>query len=674
MTSSSLDHPTRGDAGGTGGDGGTRPPGRHTARNERAERAERHERSGRPGRSGRSGRHDKAEKHEKHEKDERPERFERYDTYLDSLFTYCLSVLCDHDAAATVLGDVLALAERHQGRCPADESGRRAWLYALARWACLRALGEQRRGRRGAHTGRLATPSPALDQAPALGPAPAPALAFEQPTGPTGPTGPTRPTGPTGTTEAARRRAELAALAWPEAAGTTPEQREALELAVRHGLGHREIAAVLSLDAVRTRELLSSAACEVERTRAALAVVETGGCPTVERLTGDPRVLLSATLRTELVRHVDDCPRCRRAAERAGARGPWPGALTSAALTSPEASGDASAAAGRALPVVSAPRAAAYGAARVPRPRSGAPRFAATGFPMDPKDLAARRARARTRVLTTTLVAAVVAAPVLALWTSYRGVPGAGEGADGTRISAREAADGPGIGSDGLPTARYENTGSARATPAPHYTQGSRSPDVSVEVISPGAPATGPVASGATVSARIAATARGSGTTTLLTLTNRGGRPGTWALWSDAPWLYVSRASGSLGPGESVTVHISVDRHRQPGGSWSARVGVQPAGAVVRIDGYGTRPAPETTRPAPPHPTGGPTTPPPTSAPPTGPPPTDEPTRPPATQPPTDPATTEPTPPPTPTGPPPTAEPPDTDPDPGQAAAARRRR
>ncbi|MFG2114255.1 hypothetical protein ACGFRB_16745 [Streptomyces sp. NPDC048718] len=625
-----------------------------------------------------------------HEKDERPER---YDTYLDGLFTYCLSVLCDHDAAATVLGDVLALAERHQGRCPADESGRRAWLYALARWACLRALGEQRRGRRGAHTGRVATLPPALDPVPGPGPGPAPAPAPAVPPG-AGPTGPTGPTGTvgvtetTGTAEAARRRAELAALAWPEAAGTTPEQREALELAVRHGLGHREIAAVLSLDVVRTRELLSSAACEVERTRAALAVVETGGCPTVERLTGDPRVLLSATLRTELVRHVDDCPRCRRAAERAGARGPWPGALTSAALTSPEAAEAAETAAasegaalsggtpaaGRALPVVPAPRAAAYGAARAPRPRSGAPRFAATGFPMDPKDLAARRARARTRVLTTTLVAAVVAAPVLALWTSYRGVPGAGEGADGTRISAREAADGPGIGNDGLPTARYENTGSARATPAPHYTQGSRSPDVSVEVISPGTPAAGPVAPGATTPARIAATARGSGTTTLLTLTNRGGRPGTWALWSDAPWLYVSRASGSLGPGESVTVRISVDRHRQPGGSWSARVGVQPAGAVVRIDGYGTRPAPETTRPAPPRPTGGPTTPPPTSAPPTGPPPTDEPTRPPATQPPTDPATTEPGPPPTPTGPPPTAEPPDTDPDPGQAAAARRRR
>ncbi|MGW1142538.1 hypothetical protein ACWD6S_34750, partial [Streptomyces zhihengii] len=73
----------------------------------------------------------------------------RYEPYLDGLFTYCLSVLCDHDAATAVLGDVLAVAERRRTRCPAEEPARKAWLYALARWACLRRLAEQRRrGRR----------------------------------------------------------------------------------------------------------------------------------------------------------------------------------------------------------------------------------------------------------------------------------------------------------------------------------------------------------------------------------------------------------------------------------------------------------------------------------------------------------------------------------------------
>lgn len=78
---------------------------------------------------------------------EQPPPF-RYEPYLDGLFTYCLSVLCDHDTATDVLGDVLAVADRHPGRCP-DEGDRRAWLYALARWACLRRLAERRRTRHG---------------------------------------------------------------------------------------------------------------------------------------------------------------------------------------------------------------------------------------------------------------------------------------------------------------------------------------------------------------------------------------------------------------------------------------------------------------------------------------------------------------------------------------------
>ncbi|MEU8758441.1 hypothetical protein [Streptomyces sp. NPDC048659] len=528
----------------------------------------------------------------------------RYEEYLDGLFTYCLSVLCDHDTATAVLGDVLAIAERHHGRCPSDEGGRRAWLYALARWACLRSLGEQRGRRQGAHTGR----PPVAAAAP---PRVSPELAE-------------------------RRRLELAALAWPEAAGTTPEQREALELAVRHGLGHPELAAVLTLDPVAARELLSSAACEVERTRAALAVVETGDCPTVAGLTGDHQVLLSAALRAELVRHVDDCPRCRRAAERAGAGGPWPGAAAGRAGR-----------AGR-LPLVEAPRAAAYVAMlHVPRARAGAPRFGPTGFPLDPKDHAARRDRMRARAVTTTVVAAVVAAPVLALWGSYRGTPDAAEGQDGARISAREADEpgGPRGAGAGRPYERYENAGNARTTPDPRFTRGSRSPDVSVEVISPGAPAA-PTLPGQPAPARLTVAARGSGATTLLTLTNEGGSPAVWSLWSDAPWLYVSQASGTLRPGESLTVRITVDRAREPAGAWSARVGVDPSGAVLRIDGYGAVP-PSPAGPGTPttRPTTEPTTQP--TAGPTTQPPTTEPTTEPTTQPPTTGPTTEPTPEPT---------------------------
>ncbi|MFE0582633.1 MULTISPECIES: sigma-70 family RNA polymerase sigma factor [unclassified Streptomyces] len=511
--------------------------------------------------------------------EERPRPF-RYEPYLDGLFTYCLSVLCDHDTATDVLADVLAVAERYPGRCP-DEGDRRAWLYALARWGCLRRLAEQRRVRQGAHSAKRAPEHAGRDHAPGGaafdGPAAEPRRQLDV---------------------SAYRRTELARLAWPEAAGTTPAQREALELAVRHRLAVPELAAVLGTPPAAARELLTGAACEVERTRAALAVVETGGCPGVVQLTGGDAdgnsgdVLLSSTLRTELVRHVDDCPRCRRVAERVGAAAPWPG------------SGGVDTAA---LPLVPAPRTAVHAAMhRSGRGRGPAPRFDRTGFPMDPRDRAARRDRMRARAVTTTVVATVVAAPVLALWASYRGEPGTGEpaGSGSPRISASET-ELPTSRIDGRPLTAYENAGNAAVTTGgPDFADNSDSSDVSVEVISTGPPAT-PDQAGAPGRLSVAASSRGA--LTLLTLTASGGAPVNWRLWSDAPWLRASRTAGTLAPGESVTLHIAVDPEAQPVGAWTARVGVDPTGAVISVRGRGRPPStpvpqPEPTQPASPPP------------------------------------------------------------------------
>ncbi|MFI6085307.1 hypothetical protein ACIBBB_30810 [Streptomyces sp. NPDC051217] len=548
----------------------------------------------------------------------------RYEPYLDGLFTYCLSVLCDHDAATEVLGQVLAISERHYGRCPDGEGERRAWLYALARWACLRRLGEQRASRPGAHTGRR-EPDPAEGAShDALPPE-----------------------------VAARRRRELAVLAWPEAAGTTPEQREALELAVRHGLGARDVAAVLSMERLPARELLNSAACEVERTRAALAVVQMGNCPAVAQLTGDDQVLLSAVLRRELVRHVDDCPRCRRAAERAEAAGPWPGSAASTRAAGPSSSGVPSwAAAPAVLPLVEAPRPAAYNAmTNTPRARATTPRFGRNGFPMDPKDRAARRDRLRARAVTTTVVATVVAAPVLALWAAYRGAPPTGEGHGGTSVSAGDAERRGAQGADPYDT--YENAGNAQNRPGGPFADGSQDPDVSVEVISDGTGGT-PGAAGAG-SGRLAVTAESSGDRTRITLTATGGEPVSWSAWTGASWLRLSRTSGTLAPGRSVTVHVHVDHSREPSGAWRARIGLSPSGSAVAISGYGSRP-PSSWHPGPGPGPGRPTHPtrPPSSPPPgTGDPGTGDPTDPPTD--PTDPppGTGDPTDPPDPTGPPP---------------------
>ncbi|MEU9093637.1 hypothetical protein [Streptomyces sp. NPDC048428] len=534
----------------------------------------------------------------------------RYEPHLDGLFTYCLSVLCDHDSATEALGGVLALAERQGGRCPADEEERRAWLYALARWMCLRRLGEQKQGRQ-AHRrpdGSRARRQSARAQDDHRGPV-APAARAGRRTSASAHTSkaagapPLTPSAPRSVTSASlasaspamsaespaaaeAHRRELAQLAWPEAAGTTPEQREALELAVRHRLTPRAVAAVLGLEPATARELLAAAACEVERTRAALAVVEKGNCPAVGRLTGDHRVLLSATLRRELVRHVDDCPSCRRAAERAGAQGPWPGAAVTPVAV---------------LAVVEAPRPSAYvamlHAQKHQKNRSATPRFDRTGFPMDPKDHAARRDRLRSRVMTTTVVATVVAAPVIALWSAYRGAPLTGEGREGSAVTATETGDGH--GSDD-PYGHYENAGNARPEPGAGFTDGDRLPDVSAEVISVGADPDRD--GGGDGAGRLTVEARSSGGTTTITLTASKAGPVAWSAGTGQSWLRLSSSSGTLAAGESITVRVLVDHAREPAGYWTARIAVAPSGAVVAMHGYGGR-APSAS-PRPPVPSG----------------------------------------------------------------------
>ncbi|MFF7022024.1 sigma-70 family RNA polymerase sigma factor [Streptomyces klenkii] len=474
----------------------------------------------------------------------------KYDPHLDGLFTYCLSVLCEHDAATAALGEVLALAEKRADRAPAGEESRRPWLYALARWACLRRL--------------VAPDAPG----PAAGDAPAP--------------------------PDPRRRAELALLAWPEAAGTTAEQREALELAVRHGLTASEVAAVLGVEGDAARALLSSAACEVERTRTALAVVEAGRCPVVARFAGDTQVLLGAALRRELVRHVDDCADCRRTAERATAGEPWPGTAASSAP----------------LPVLEAPRADAYAAMLSAAGTGGrqrgahapaVPRFDRRGYPVDPKDRTARRGRLRSRAVTTAVVVTVVAAPVLALWAAWHGAPETGESRpDAAAVSAKETGAarerpyrGPGpaprpVGSSGSAPGRLVTEVSVAVIgpdgrPVPPPQAGSAAPP------SPAGGDAGPPAPGAPAPApgRLTVSAQPSGTATIVTLTASGGQAVVWSMTADAPWLRLSKPGGVLQPGQTTTVVVGIDAEREPVGPWRARVVIAPGGTTVTIEGRG---------------------------------------------------------------------------------------
>ncbi|WP_344321068.1 BACON domain-containing protein [Streptomyces macrosporus] len=480
-----------------------------------------------------------------------PVCFDPYLDHLDGLFTYCLSVMCEHEAAITVLGEALAIADRQRrrGRTPGDTALHRAWLYALVRWSCLRRLAER----------QSRTVPPELP-------------------------------GPVATV----RRRELAALAWPEAAGTSPEQREALELAVRHHLPVHEVAAVLGMDHDGTELLLSSGACEVERTRTALAVLDRGGCAAVARLAGDREVLLGSALRRELVRHVDECPECRRTAERVLAGGPWPG-------TAPADTG--------ALTVLKAPRHEVHAAmlAALHARAQHTPRFDRRGFPVGARDRAERFDRLRSRAVTTTVVATVVAAPVLALWAAYRGAPLADAGPGSAPVSAAERKD-----SDnpyGVPygdRSRAGSTDTSRDGPGIRVdvdgADGEKSspsgPDRKGRAGEDGAPGK----DGRTGPGRLTVEAQPAGDATLVTLVASGGRPVQWSAATDAPWLRLSRAHGTLRPGESITITVTVDRAREPAGMWTARISIHPAKAVITLQGRGAAPAPADPPPSAPPP------------------------------------------------------------------------
>lgn len=498
-----------------------------------------------------------------------------YDRQVDGLFTYCLSVLCEHDAAADALREVRELARRHGARL-AEPGLVRAWLFSLARYCCLRRLAD------------------GTGAEPGAGPLPSEPSELE----------------------AVRRRRELASLAWPEAAGTDPEQREALELSVRHRLTPLEVAAVLGLPFERTRGLLAAAEAEVARTRAALLVLGVGSCPELDRLGGAGAEswrdwVLGPALRRELVQHVVDCPTCRGTAERVAAGEAAEGAAGLSGLPLLTA------------PVVVAP-VVAGGAARSTAGGAAEPglRFDHGGFPRHRAPDAGRGRAVRRRVVTTGVLAAVLAAPVVALWAGHRAGGGAGSAAsvsavrvDGAGADAGQrpswaagAVAGAGAGMPGLELAgtggggvggTAGGNGAETLLPGfPRLTlQGplvpvpgrGATPLGSPTLVAAPAPtverASAPGAADPAPAGLLTVEAGEYGSRTVLTLTNSGTTEIRWHAVTDAGWLRLSRDSGTLAPGQRITVIVTVDEELAPTTHWTARIALPPSQAVVTLEG-----------------------------------------------------------------------------------------
>ncbi|MFD0279883.1 sigma-70 family RNA polymerase sigma factor [Kitasatospora sp. NPDC127111] len=557
-----------------------------------------------------------------------------YERQVDGLFTYCLSVLCEHDAALAALREVRELALRHGARL-AEPGMVRAWLYSLARYCCLRRL-EDGAGRGtppadtpSADLPTTDTPSADLPTAdlPGVGALPVGAGAALP------------------AAEAARRRRELASLAWPEAAGTDAEQREALELSVRHRLSPIEVAAVLGVPFETARTLLASAATEVGRTREALLVLGVGSCPELDRLGGAGAEswrdwVLGPALRRELVRHVVDCPTCRGTAERVadevadGAAGLSGLPVLPAPGVEPVGVAEAAGGAGRGGGVPFLPRAVGAPAGRrtaVPAPvvEPGL-RFDRSGFPRHRAPDAGRALAVRRRVVTTGVLAAVLAAPVVALWAGHRGGGGPGTAAAVSSVRVGEDRAGARPGDPGVTDGRPGQVGQvggavgavgaapvvaglelagAGAMPAETLLPGIQGPAIPVPahgatplgsptLVAAPAPVTGPgpwnggAGGGGAGSGGVPASgglltveAGDYGTRTVLTLTNSGVTEIRWHAEVDAGWLRLSRDAGTLAPGQRITVIVTVDENLAPAAHWTARIALRPSQAVVTLEG-----------------------------------------------------------------------------------------
>ncbi|MFE2721348.1 RNA polymerase sigma factor [Kitasatospora sp. NPDC059327] len=538
-----------------------------------------------------------------------------YDRQVDGLFTYCLSVLCEHDAATAALREVRELALRHGARL-AEPGLVRAWLYSLARYCCLRRLEDGAGFNAVGGTGAVvvgAVVGAVADAGAGDAAAGLPAA------------------------EVGRRRRELASLAWPEAAGTDPEQREALELSVRHRLSPIEVAAVLGVPFETSRALLASAEAEVGRTRAALLVLGVGSCPELDRLGGAGAEswrdwVLGPALRRELVQHVTDCPTCRGTAERVagevaqGAEGLSGLPVPAAPPTTGARQGDGAAF----LPHAAAAAAWRRTSAPAPVTEPGL-RFDQGGFPRHRAPDSGRARAVRRRVVTTGVLAAVLAAPVVALWAGHRG-GGTGAAAavssvrvedDGRAAGHRPSGSGPTAGQAGgivgavgaapavaglelagagpgnaetllpgihgpailgpaipVPGRGATPLGSPTLTAAPAPTTGT----------GPGAapggagPADGPAPAPAPVGL-LTVEAGEYGNRTVLTLTDSGSTEIHWHAEVTAPWLRLSRDAGTLAPGQRITVIVTVDEDLAPNTHWTARIALPPSQAVVTLEG-----------------------------------------------------------------------------------------
>jgi DNA-directed RNA polymerase specialized sigma24 family protein len=197
-----------------------------------------------------------------------------YDRHAPAIYAYCGSLLADDEAAAEALTSTFVVAAC-RSTVLRDPDRFRPWLFALARYECQRLL----------HT------NPKLADPTAAGP----------------PDGATPDGGD-----------DVPGLVRRALAGLAPDEREIIELSVRHRLYGAELVDVLGIGADQAGALQSRARERLERALGADLLVRSGETSCAElravlAIQDDP---MTALQRRRVDRHIGRCDACRRCQRR----------------------------------------------------------------------------------------------------------------------------------------------------------------------------------------------------------------------------------------------------------------------------------------------------------------------------------------------------------------------
>jgi len=503
-----------------------------------------------------------------------------YDRYADSLFKYCRFLLSDPADAADAVQDTFVIAPTRLAGLP-EPDRLRAWLYAVARSECQRAL-----------RGRTTAAAPARAGTDAVDGTEAGGAAGED--------------GEDGD------RPALRALIEDAAASLSAPEREVIELHIWHGLEAGEIAAVLGVSRPHADWLMSRARDQFEAGLGVLLAgrATPGDCADLAGMLAGWDGNLTPALRWWAHGHIKDCKTCtaRRAAELSAAIPAGlaaDAAVTAAALESlRDAAGPPEALKEHALALAHGqdPSAVAYRAVLVGR----AGEFGRDGFPRPvrrriagPRRGSVKGAIRTSRRIRTAAAAsvalAVVSAAVATALTGSSSAPvqlavDGGQGSVPTTPAAPSASHAPAPAPSRSRTAP-PHTRRASHSPAPRRpsatppaTAPSPAPSPTPAPPTSSAKPTPPPAVGTLTVSPAGGTLQVNAFGTGITLTAQGG-PVDWSVTvsGGSGHVVMSPASGTLAPGQRVTVMIWASRHAA-----GRQLTVGPGGTVFTIEnGFG---------------------------------------------------------------------------------------